>query len=671
MSDPSSHELVCDDPKSMDHPQISTIIMAPSALANCTSKNYESCTKNMQRTFIRKRFPTLGLISDRLDMIPLSLRILCLLMVVLLKFNIVYFMMRYFFTYDISISSSKHLGFLRESTMAEGGINPISFHTGFASSFLSSSFGRPNGNPEKLISGLVGDKVVNKDKRKVRVSAPHNQDHNHDDSNQSIEDGESYPHSNQRDNEVHPEFLLNTGNSNSSSDGDQPLRVLHLVTALAEYNSGKRSTVAGQDRLREVMIPILVDSVSSMISPPCNYEVDVYLVLGWKLKPERRRLIEDALPEGVGLEIWDDASPLGYDKRKSTNIELVTRALARQHRFVIKDKIDYYDFFSVFEDDMRNTCGHISHFLEVTAELKKMIEVAPAILPPEPRGDDLNENFFGPLSKLQLGRMIPGFIRVEVLLDESKYPSQKDLDPIPVDLEFDIKDEDGTITKQQRTFDPIPCCSVSNVKGLPEHPTRDQIMLWETSVFGANVRQLPTTTTTSKSGMLDWVLLQTGPKTFHMSAEQFVGGYWAGRDGAYGNAPKLGEAHPRFIAQQGGWMATHEQLIDMHRNQCTQGFFPPFDKPAFNEDGLFQENVEFWSGAFQIFVGFGKGCNMQRVISMHPDHFSKHFLYHTANNKQASGQIQNERKVKAENFFGQVNSVVKAAKRKIDEKKRK
>mmetsp|Transcript_7163 Transcript_7163/g.8283 ORF Transcript_7163/g.8283 Transcript_7163/m.8283 type:complete len:642 (+) Transcript_7163:119-2044(+) len=639
--------------------------MPSSITADGTKNHCKSSTKNgmarfqrVQHTLTRKRFPILGRILDRLNAVPLYLRIVFLLLAVLWKFYIVYLLFKFLLGHNMSILSSRGIGFLRESPMAEGGANLTAGHHDSSNSISSGLVEIANSHRNKVISGHVDEEEGN-NKREQRLLNYYNQD-------QSIKDGESSSYSHQQDRQLQAAISSNEGISNEEVS---PIRVLHIVTALAEYNSGRRGTIEGQDRLQEVMIPILVDSVSSMISPPCNYEVDVYLVLGWKLKPERRRLIEDALPEGVGLEIWDDATPLGYDANESVTIQHVTRGLARQHRFVIKDKINHYDFFSVFEDDMRNTGGHISHFLEVTAELNRLKDAAPDTLPPEPRGDDLNENFYGPLSKLQLGRMIPGFIRVEVLLDESKYPSQKNLDPIPVDLEFDIKDEDGTIKKQQRTFDPIPCCGVSNVKGLPEHPARDQIMLWETSVFGANVRQLPTTNITSKSGMLDWVLLQTGPKTFHMSAEQFVGGYWAGRDGAYGNAPKLGEAHPRYIAQQGGWMATHEQLIDMHRNQCTQGFFPPFDKPAFNEDGLFFENVEFWSGAFQIFVGFGKGCNMQRVISMHPDHFSKHFLYHTANNKQASGQIKNERKVKAENFFGQVNSVVKAAKRKIDENK--
>lgn len=46
------------------------------------------------------------------------------------------------------------------------------------------------------------------------------------------------------------------------------------------------------------------------------------------------------------------------------------------------------------------------------------------------------DSFTGPLTKSQLRRMIPGFIRVEALLDEDKYPAQPDTGPVPVDLDF-------------------------------------------------------------------------------------------------------------------------------------------------------------------------------------------------------------------------------------------
>lgn len=433
-----------------------------------------------------------------------------------------------------------------------------------------------------------------------------------------------------------------------------PLRVLHIVTALAEYNNGRRNTISGEDRLQKVMIPILVDSVESMISEPYNYQVDVYLVLGWKLLPERRKLIEDALPEGVGLQIWDDATPLGYDApQKDDVIKPVTRGLARQHRFVIKDKLFYYDFFTVFEDDMRITGGHIAHYLQMTEELNQLRAEAPETTPEkgesaEPHG---NQKFHGTLTKRQLRRMIPGFIRVEALIDDN--PTQSDLGPIPVDLDFPVNGDKTQMAP--RMFDAKPCCHVRPGLGkLPPSPKGDEIMIWETATFGAVVRQMPQ----GGSNALDWVLLQPGPKIG--SGPDFIGGYWSGRDGAYGDKQKPSAGMPDLIAQQGGFMLTRDQIIDIHLNLCSENFFPPFDEP-FNQDGLTLMNVEFWSGGFQLFGGGRGGCNMQRVIDLNPDQFSKHFIYHTANNKQK--QIGRHRLLKANNFMGQLNSVVKAADR--------
>ena len=445
-----------------------------------------------------------------------------------------------------------------------------------------------------------------------------------------------------------------TAFAGSAEEAETPTRILHIVTALAEYNNGRRKTVRGEDRLQKVFIPVLQNSVQSMLDHPGNYQVDVYLVLGWKLLPERRKLIEDALPEGVGLQVWDDATPLGYDRpRSDVKMKPVTRALARQHRFVIKDKLMHYDLFSVFEDDMRVTGGHVHHFLELSKELERLADAAPENLSAELRTPHQKQKFHGQLSKRQLKRMIPGFIRVEVLLDEAKHPSQRKLDPIPVDLEFEV--EGGV---EEKMFDPVPCCHVPEGLGkMPPTPRGDQIMIWETAVKGTVVREMPS----GGTGLLDWVMLQPGPKAY---GKDFIGGYWSGRGGDYGKDEKPNISDPKFIAQQGGWMATREQLIEMHLHQCTGDFFPPYDK-KFNQDGLTLNNVEFWSGGFNIFSGSKGACSMQRVISLKPEHFSQHFLYHTANNKQRD--VPNFRLVKANNFMGQVNYVTKEAKKDLRE----
>ena len=58
------------------------------------------------------------------------------------------------------------------------------------------------------------------------------------------------------------------------------------------------------------------------------------------------------------------------------------------------------------------------------------------------------------------------------------------------------------------------------------------------------------------------------------------------------------------------------------------------DIPQYLKDGLLRNNVEFWSGGLQVCRGLYTGCNIKRVIYMHPDHFSKYFLYHASNYKQ-------------------------------------
>lgn len=139
-----------------------------------------------------------------------------------------------------------------------------------------------------------------------------------------------------------------------------------------------------------------------------------------------------------------------------------------------------------------------------------------------------------------------------------------------------------------------------------------------------------------------------------------IGGYWSGREGAFGDEDKPGGGRPDIIAQQGGWMATRAQILRMNNEKlCMGSFIPPFDEPMYRKDGQESFNVEFWSGGYQLFTGVRGGCNMQRIISLHPDYLSNHFIYHVANNKQR--QLNRERMLRADDLFGQLNTVRKAA----------
>ena len=398
----------------------------------------------------------------------------------------------------------------------------------------------------------------------------------------------------------------------------QTTRILYIVTTLAEYNTGSRATQKGQDRLGEVLLPILVDSVENILENPL-YQVDVYLIMAYELKPEREQFIRDSLPGGVGLEVWDDACPLGYDKKLAKD-RLVdnTRTLARQHRYVMKDKFFDYDLFMAWEDDMRVTADHIKHFLEMTDELDRLRLKAPKRAPKSEPAENIEDptktKFFGTMTRGQMDRLVPGFVRVEVLLDEKTNGAQKEVLPIPQDYDWD-----GV----EYHTDAEICCSAENMHTdakLPAHPKPTDMVIWETNVKAFALRQLPPGST-----YLDWTVLMLGPGK-KMDKKDLVGGYWSGRKGAFGDEKKPSGGAPDLIAQQGGWMATRGQIARMNAGLCMGSFLPPFDGPTYLDDGQQSMNVEFWSGSYQFFTGVRGGCNMQRLISLDPDHFSKHLI---------------------------------------------
>jgi hypothetical protein len=74
--------------------------------------------------------------------------------------------------------------------------------------------------------------------------------------------------------------------------------------------------------------------------------------------------------------------------------------------------------------------------------------------------------------------------------------------------------------------------------------------------------------------------------------------------------------------------------------------------------------VEYWSGGIQL-IGIN-GCNLQRIVMLQPQYFSKHLLYHTSNNKQKMEPIYNTFFTTTINeFWGQINTVRKNAQRRM------
>jgi hypothetical protein len=293
------------------------------------------------------------------------------------------------------------------------------------------------------------------------------------------------------------------------STRSRPLKILYTVTTLAEYDIGSRATTKGADRLQNVLIPLLKEGVTSMLNH--GYEVDVFIVAFYKMT--RFDLIRQALPPNVNVTVWDEVAPLSYkgDEHDKADAKLHynTIGLSRQHRFVVKDHLFHYDFFCNFEDDMLIHGDHIENYLEMTRELYRLRELATDEKFDNTQG---SSNFFGPLSKEQLKRTLPGFIRVEALLDEENYGTQKELDPVPV--------------TERPEIDPQPCCHLKNASlatpNRPPAPLSDKIFLWELGIKAAGIRRMP------EESSLNWVLMQRGPSRAKDQTDDFtISDYWS------------------------------------------------------------------------------------------------------------------------------------------------
>lgn len=448
-----------------------------------------------------------------------------------------------------------------------------------------------------------------------------------------------------------------------------PFRVLFIVTTLSEYDKGTRGTTHGADRLKDLVLPILVDGVSSMVDR--GWHVDVYLICGFQtLIDSRRDMMTDALPRGVGLEVWEDAIPFFYEKkfnqqlkRDDQTIALAPHGLSRQHRYVVRDKLMEYDFFTAFEDDMRIMADHVVNFLEMSVEIERLRQRAEDS--PDGKvyvngaaadrrsfrgksqdkatvGNDVVED---PLTAHDLSRLWPGFVRAEVLdssiadhplLTRSAIDNYKWKENVPPSLEYE---------QELGTIDPNVCCNVPPGRArTPPNPNKDDLLLWETDISAMGVRHYP--------GGIGWAAAMT------VEDRADIGSYWSGEGNVY-NDPDM--KRPRrvnsLIGQQAGWMATRSQILYFHEHACPGGFLPPFDGDEWYNDSLQTRNgaVEFWSGGYQL---FGR-CYFNRILSLDPKRFSRQLLYHGSNNKQRT--VSTNKFVRFSHFLGQLYTVKERA----------
>ena len=300
--------------------------------------------------------------------------------------------------------------------------------------------------------------------------------------------------------------------------------------------------------------------------------------------------------------------------------------------------------FVNFEDDMLIRGDHLDQYLRVSRDIDELRRNAPFRLIENAQialsVADALDNFQGPMSKLQLSRVIPGFIRVERVVNATSFAKRARPGPLlPVQPPVHV--------------DPRRCCERPG-ESLPQS---NELFLWETHIKALGIRQMPSNNNSNGRNSLDWVLLQRGGSTYNMESEALIGDYWSGRDGNYSTS-RPDSMESIYANNQGGWMATREQIWNWHTRICLGGFLPPYQGSIYPLDGM-NNVVEYWSGGGNLYGR--KACHLQRIIPIDPYSFSGHLLYHTSNNKQKQLKFVKGLFSQVDVLLGQLHTVKKRA----------
>jgi hypothetical protein len=179
-------------------------------------------------------------------------------------------------------------------------------------------------------------------------------------------------------------------------------------------------------------------------------------------QPNKNSFYDKLYPLGLDFNYGMARLPLGYDNRNSKDkIIPNTQALARQHRYIVKDKLFYYNMFLAFEDDIRSR-DIMCNIMAMSEEIDWLRAQAPTTTTtlddlPKNGNDYKQSKFYVQMTRQKLGGVIPGFVQVEVMLKETEHGAHKWV--VPILLDYNFEQADGSM--QQHHVNPKICRSLS------------------------------------------------------------------------------------------------------------------------------------------------------------------------------------------------------------------
>ena len=419
-------------------------------------------------------------------------------------------------------------------------------------------------------------------------------------------------------------------------------RLLHVISSLASSNTLGRNTINGKSRL-----PMIKHSFRALVGMcAVGFEVTVVLIAAWAAEHRRTELTESLSGCGAPIEfgIWE----VNVTARERE------RELPAMHRYVVADLLPRFDVVSCWEDDMLITLHHVAHFLDMSAQLERAAAAAPeapgAVVGNTARARVKARHRLLPwranLTRWELLRIFPALVRVEILADGRPGSSMVDDSADGRHLELTRTWRKACCTPQPPSMydggSPNPRATQSGTSALrPRSGAKSlvagELVGWEWGAFDAGLRHLPPP--------LGWVA--SGPSTSGGWLQTYTGFGGSGSEPECTRAPigsprngvpssntsRCSLTLPRFWGQQGGWMATREQISRLDEHFCPSGFLPGGAKGF-----LARGNTEFLSGGIQHFAS--NSCGIARIFSLSKQRFGNHLILHMSGNKQLSKPLR-------------------------------
>ena len=188
------------------------------------------------------------------------------------------------------------------------------------------------------------------------------------------------------------------------------LRILKIVLSTRTFVNNENDLEAKY--VSDELIPSLLETFTRITSFQDSAEVDIHLILSWKLKDELRQKIQTSIPSKYSLVIIDDISSHHKHINESRDIDSITLKLINEYQQIIKQNLDKYDFFTVFDADMRITGNHILHYIQKVNDLYHFIESAHDTRENQNRDHTLALKSLGISS---LSKLAPGYLLVNVV----------------------------------------------------------------------------------------------------------------------------------------------------------------------------------------------------------------------------------------------------------------